>query len=124
MSAPKAQPPAVGPQAARRADVVVTPLLATAREETGALDPEQAACFERVRVWRNELARAQGKPPYALLTNRQLDALVRAMPTTLAGLRQIEGIGASRVEQWGQALLEVLHPPAQAEDVAHAGGTP
>jgi len=81
-----------------------------------ALTSTQRKVFERVRLWRNELAVREGKPPYALLTNKQLVELAVKMPKSLKALREIEGIGAARAEQLGAALIEELHLEVSPSD--------
>ena len=79
------------------------------------LDPAERARFDALRHWRNEMAKREGKPPYLYLTNRQAAELARKPPTTLADLREIQGIGESRVEAFGAELL------AQFEAMAGEG---
>lgn len=38
------------------------------------LDPEQRLVFERLRDWRNQRARQEGKPAYVLFTNHVVPA--------------------------------------------------
>jgi superfamily II DNA helicase RecQ len=78
------------------------------RSEPSTLTPEEQARYEALRQWRNQHARATGKPPYLLFTNDQAAAMARRVPTTLAALGEIEGIGASRIESWGSAVVELL----------------
>ena len=70
-------------------------------------EPEQTT-FEVLRRWRNERAKREGKPPYVLLTNRQLADVVREAPSTITDLSKIEGIGEARVKSFGAELLTVL----------------
>lgn len=71
---------------------------------------EAKANFEKLRAWRNATARRQGVPPYVLLTNRQLRDLAARRPGTVDALREIAGIGPKKVENYGPALLAILHP--------------
>ena len=43
-----------------------------ADEVRAALSPPEQALYEALRLWRNERAKRDGRPPFALLTNRQL----------------------------------------------------
>lgn len=79
-----------------------------ADEVSGDLGPDERRRFEALRTWRNAFARRTGKPPYVVFTNRQASALARLNPGTLSGLSQIEGLGPSRVDEFGHELLEVL----------------
>jgi ATP-dependent DNA helicase RecQ len=67
-----------------------------------------AALYERLRDWRTETARGMGKPAYVVLTNRTLKAIAAARPETLADVAAIKGIGPHKLEQYGQAVLDLL----------------
>ncbi len=69
------------------------------------LDPAERARYDALRRWRNDIAKREGKPPYLVLTNRQAAALARKPPTNLADLREVQGIGESKVDAFGEELL-------------------
>ena len=75
------------------------------------LSKYERALFDTIRSWRAEVAEAAGVPRYVVLTNSNVEALVRAQPTTLTGLRKIRGIGKAKVEKYGETLLDMLRPP-------------
>ena len=81
------------------------------------LDPAETARYDALRQWRNDIAKREGKPPYLFLTNRQAAELARKPPCTLADLRQVQGIGESKVEAFGAELLAQFEAMA-GEDVA------
>jgi len=66
------------------------------------------ALFDRLREWRNERGTKDGVPPYLVLTNRQLAAIVEADPDCPARLADIEGFGPKRVEKYGKDVLRIL----------------
>jgi ATP-dependent DNA helicase RecQ len=66
------------------------------------------ALFERLKAWRLGEARAQGVPAYVILHDRTLAGIAQARPASLAALAAVGGIGASRLERYGQALLAVV----------------
>lgn len=70
-------------------------------------EPEREV-FDRLRAWRNGRAQAEGVPPYVLLTNRQLADLARRRPTSLSGLREVDGIGEAKSNRFGKEVLDVL----------------
>ena len=61
-----------------------------------------------LRTWRNGHAKQLGRVPYALFTNRQAVEMVQTMPASKSALKEIKGIGAARVDEWGELLLAVL----------------
>lgn len=75
---------------------------------TTLTEPPHVSVFDAVRAWRNARAEAEGKPPFALLTNRQVADIAKASPGSLAALRGIQGIGEARVRDFGQELLAVI----------------
>jgi ATP-dependent DNA helicase RecQ len=66
--------------------------------------------LERLRSLRAGLAREVGLSPGYVLSNETLEALVRHRPGTPPELAAIKGIGPSKLERYGAALLEALRP--------------
>lgn len=64
--------------------------------------------FARLRALRKELADTEGVPAYALFTNEQLAEMVQRQVRTVAVLAAITGVGAARVEKYGERFLAVL----------------
>ncbi len=86
-------------------------------DPTRDLSPEDRARYERIRQWRNQMARRLSKPPYLLLTNAQAAVIAARRPASVADLSDVEGLGASRIEEFGAELLAVLAlPDAPAAD--------
>ena len=69
--------------------------------------------FSALRRWRLAEARGQGVPPYVIFHDATLAAIARARPTSLGQLAGIPGVGASKLERYGEAVLGVLaeNPP-------------
>ena len=78
------------------------------------------AQYAELRLWRKSAAEREGVPVYAVFTNEQLAEIVRRRVGTLAALGEIDGIGPSRLERYGEAVLAWL----QAGPPAHATGQP
>ena len=66
--------------------------------------PEELPVFEALRSWRNERAREEGKPAYAIFNNNQLIAIARARPATKSALGAVPGVGEARLEAYGGAI--------------------
>ncbi len=75
---------------------------------TRSEDPGNAALRASLRRWRTERARAQGVPPYVIITDATLQELIRERPRTDEELLAITGIGETRLRRYGQELLAVL----------------
>lgn len=84
------------------------PTRGTGADPGAELDEAERTLYERLRTWRNGRAEADGLPPYAVFTNRQLVDLARRRPVSKAALGELSGVGAAKVEKYGQAVLEVL----------------
>ncbi len=67
-------------------------------------DPLMAA----LRAWRTARAREDQVPPYIVFHDQTLAAIAEVRPSTLAGLRRVKGIGPSKLETYGDEILEVV----------------
>ena len=79
-------------------------------------DTSERRQVNTLREWRAKTARAEGVPPYILLTNRELVRVVLARPTSPTALGHVEGIGPGKIKRYGAAILQCLNgatPPAQ-----------
>jgi superfamily II DNA helicase RecQ len=66
------------------------------------------AVYAELRSLRKTLAERDGVPVYNLFTNEQLAAMVTRPVQSLAGLQAIPGVGAARIEKYGQLFLDEL----------------
>ena len=72
------------------------------------LDPIARPRFEALRALRTELAREQSVPPYVIFHDRTLREIAMRHPANHAELAEIGGIGSSKLERYGDAVLEAL----------------
>jgi len=75
---------------------------------TAAAGAVDGPLVEALRRWRREQASAQGVPPYVVFHDRTLLELAERRPASLAELGGVSGIGAAKLERYGEALLAVL----------------
>jgi len=61
-----------------------------------------------LKAWRREQARNQGVPPYVVFHDRTLVELAAQRPSNRDDLSRIGGIGAAKLERYGEGLLAVL----------------
>jgi DNA helicase II / ATP-dependent DNA helicase PcrA len=66
------------------------------------------ALFEQLREWRGETARAESVPAYVVFTDLTLQAIAEVQPTSPDQLLRINGIGQTKREKYGDAVLELL----------------
>ena len=72
------------------------------------LEEERRPLYRELKRWRNERARADGKPAYAIARNIQLAEIARRVPRSLAELKEIEGIGEAFCRDYGAEVLGVM----------------
>jgi len=72
------------------------------------LPPEAEPVFERLRAWRTSVAKELGMPPYVIFHDSTLRLIAASPPSTLDELRQINGVGDTKLDKYGQAILDVL----------------
>ena len=71
------------------------------------LDPAAQALWEALRAWRLDEARRQQLPPYVIFHDATLIEVARHRPASLAALADIPGIGRSKLDRYGAAVLAV-----------------
>ena len=79
--------------------------------DTGArlfTSPADIALWEALRERRTALAREQGVPPYVVFHDATLAAMVQERPDSAQALAEIPGVGARKLERYGDAFLEVI----------------
>ncbi|WP_309131652.1 ATP-dependent DNA helicase UvrD2 [Brevibacterium sp.] len=64
--------------------------------------------LDRLRRWRARVGLEQGLPPYLVLTDTSISAIAEVRPRDLATLAKIPGIGATKLERYGEGLLSLL----------------
>lgn len=72
------------------------------------LPTEAAGLFERLRAWRASTAKALGAPAYIVFGDSTLRGIALVTPTTLDELGQVSGVGAAKLEKFGEAVLAIV----------------
>ncbi|MBD3670804.1 MAG: DNA helicase RecQ [Gammaproteobacteria bacterium] len=84
-----------------------------AERKTSRYDkPAESALWQALRERRQQLADEQGVPAYMIFHDATLMEMVENRPETLDQLSHISGVGARKLEAYGEEFLEVLrqHP--------------
>ena len=81
-----------------------------------ALDAAGQARFAALKAWRAEVAKAHNLPAYVIFHDATLAAIAERAPATLADLQGISGIGASKLEKYGEDVLRVSCAPRLPTD--------
>lgn len=71
------------------------------------LDIDAQARFINLKAWRSEVARAHNLPAYVIFHDATLAEIARRQPRTLDDLQEIGGIGARKLEAYGEDVLRV-----------------
>ncbi|MCV2396529.1 ATP-dependent DNA helicase UvrD2 [Actinotalea sp. M2MS4P-6] len=69
------------------------------------VDPE---LFEALRTWRQQVATESDKPAYTVLADATLRGVAAVRPTTLTQLRDVKGIGPTKIDRYGETLLAIV----------------
>ncbi len=72
------------------------------------LPAEDAALFQSLRDWRSAVAKEQNVPAYVVFADATLRGIAAMRPATLDALSGISGVGAKKLETYGDAVLQVV----------------
>lgn len=78
--------------------------LDTPNSEDGLM-AEQKIYYRALKACRNETAKTEGRPVYAIARNTQLVELVKTMPKSLAAIKEVDGLGEGFCEKYGKKVL-------------------
>ncbi|WP_294313769.1 DNA helicase RecQ [uncultured Sphingomonas sp.] len=78
------------------------------RDAGVAINPADNPLFEALRTCRRDLAKEAGVPPYVIFHDSVLREMAAQRPTSRSALMHLSGIGARKLEAYGDAFLEVI----------------
>ncbi|GAB3263326.1 ATP-dependent DNA helicase UvrD2 [Arthrobacter pigmenti] len=67
------------------------------------------ATFETLREWRLKVATESGVPAFVVFTDATLVAIAESKPANTRQLSAVAGVGASKLERYGEAVLEIIN---------------
>jgi len=88
----------------------------SAKDDSSADDIENKVLFEELRQWRKERAEADALPVYVIAGQRVLAEIAAKLPTTMAELLAIKGMGKAKVALYGKDILRVVESYLAAQD--------
>lgn len=65
--------------------------------------------FEELRVVRKSLADEAGVPPFVIFSDKALQDMVARRPKNDAEFLEVNGVGANKLEKYGEAFLQAIH---------------
>ncbi len=87
---------------------------------------DERPLWEALRTLRRKLAEEHSVPPYVIFPDATLLEMLRSQPQSLSEMAQVSGVGARKLERYGQAFLDVLTDspaapavPAVVTDLRH-----
>lgn len=91
---------------------------ARSRTAAAAVDLSQDAqrLFEALRGWRAQEAREQSVPAYVIFNDNTLREIATRKPLTREDLASVSGVGQTKLERYGQALLHLVKVNAPEAD--------
>ncbi|SNT41439.1 ATP-dependent DNA helicase RecQ [Actinomadura meyerae] len=97
----------------REPERAATKAAKTAKAAKAPIDlPEEAVpVFERLRAWRAATAKEQGVPAYVIFHDATLREIATALPSSLAELGRVNGVGENKLAKYGEQVLETLAAP-------------
>ncbi len=76
--------------------------------DPAALDAPGAELLERLKAWRARQSREQSVPAYVVLHDATLIEIAATRPSGADALAGVAGIGARKLERYGDELLEIV----------------
>lgn len=73
------------------------------------LEGSDAVLFEALRIHRRNLADAANVPPYVIFSDKVLLGMVQERPASLTDMANIPGIGAMKLQKYGQEFLQIIN---------------
>jgi len=86
----------------RKSAAKIAPAVASSLTDSGQLR------FAALKAWRAEVARTHNLPAYVIFHDATLAAIAALAPTSLADLQGISGIGAKKLQAYGEDVLGVV----------------
>jgi ATP-dependent DNA helicase RecQ len=89
-----------------------TPVVGKSAKDLSSAD---TPLFDALRLHRSQLAKEQGVPPYVILHDKTLAAICEQRPDNTDELSMIPGIGARKLELYGDELISITRQFAHDE---------
>jgi ATP-dependent DNA helicase RecQ len=87
------------------------------KREKEALESYDHVLFEVLRKKRKQLADQANLPPFTIFHDRTLKEMITCMPGTRDELAEIYGIGAAKLEKYGDIFLAILNQHSHSHNI-------
>jgi ATP-dependent DNA helicase RecQ len=78
------------------------------RAASTAADAERSPLSQALRAWRTQRAREDQVAPFIVFHDSTIEAIAERRPRSLAELRRVPGIGPTKLERYGDAIVAVV----------------
>ena len=94
----------------KRADVRARRMPDVSTPAVGSYVPDDGdeALFQKLRALRLDIARELGKPPYIVFSDKTLRDMVRVKPITDDQFLAVNGVGESKLKQYGERFMAAI----------------
>ena len=83
-------------------------------------DDGDEALFQKLRALRLDIARELGKPPYIVFSDKTLRDMVRVKPITDDQFLAVNGVGESKLKQYGERFMAAIREDSGDEALTTA----
>ena len=84
----------------------------------GSSDTKYPELFEMLRKRRYEIAQAAHMPPYIIFSDKALKEMSTYLPVTKEQMLDINGVGASKFEKYGQEFMQLIQDFMTEQNIA------
>ncbi|KAA6208950.1 DNA helicase RecQ [Avibacterium paragallinarum] len=103
-----ARPILRGEQPLQLATPRVSSIMTAQSTQKSAVQNYDKDLFARLRFLRKQIADKENIPPYIVFNDATLQEMAQYQPTNKRELLQINGVGATKLERFGQAFLNII----------------
>jgi hypothetical protein len=93
--------------------LVARPVETSARPTASPIEQYDPDLFQRLRTWRLEAAQQQGQKAFYVFPDATLKRIAAARPQTVEELQAVKGVGPKKLDQYGQAVLDITRQEAE-----------
>lgn len=103
-----ARPILRGEQPLQLATPRISSIMTAQTAQKSAVQNYDKDLFARLRFLRKQIADKENIPPYIVFNDATLQEMAQYQPTTKREMLQINGVGATKLERFGQAFLHII----------------
>jgi ATP-dependent DNA helicase RecQ len=85
------------------------------RPASPAETPYDPGLFEQLRSWRLATAQQEGQKAFYVFPDATLERIAATRPQTLEELEAVKGVGSKKLQQYGQAVLDITREEGEVE---------